>query len=56
MTAFGQLQAFAYPATDCILTVNERLLSAKSGHSRRSSIALLMHAEEHVKGYALCIR
>ena len=33
MSAFGQKQSFAYSGKPCILTVNERLLSARSGHS-----------------------
>ena len=33
MSAFGHKQSFAYRAYACILTVNQCLLSAKSGHS-----------------------
>ncbi len=32
MAAFGHKQPFRFYAYTCILTVNERLLSAKSGH------------------------
>ncbi len=34
MSAFGQKQSFKFYAYACILTVNERLLSAISGHWR----------------------
>ncbi len=33
MSAFGHKQSFRFYAYTCILTVNERLLSAISGHS-----------------------
>ncbi len=35
MSAFGHKQSFRFYAYTCILTVNERLLSAISGHSQR---------------------
>ena len=34
MAAFGHKQSFGFYAYTCILTVNERPLSAKSGHSQ----------------------
>ena len=47
MSAFGQKQTFAFHAYGCILTINQRLLSAISRHSARRQY---LHSERPLSG------